>query len=61
MAKNFRELRVEAAELNAQALASGQPEPIPELGTLRSKPLAKAVIQTRLNNGWNQTQDTSQE
>lgn len=49
MPKKFREWRKEAARLNAEAQAKGQPEPIPDYGKLRLKPLARQVLQARLN------------
>lgn len=48
MPKLFREWRNEAAQINANAQAQGQPEPIPDYTKLRLKPLAKQVLQARL-------------
>ncbi len=49
MPKPFREWRDEAAQINANAQAQGQPEPIPNYSELRLKPLARKVLQARLD------------
>ncbi len=47
--KSFAQYRLEAEALNAQAKAQGLPEPIPNHASLRLKPLARAVLQARLD------------
>lgn len=49
MAKKFYEYRQEAADLNATARQNGQREPIPNYAELRLKPLARKVLQARLD------------
>ncbi len=49
--KRFAEYRLEAEELNAQAQAQGQEPPIPNYSELRLQPLAKKVLQARLDLG----------
>lgn len=51
MPKKFHEYRQEAANLNAAAQANGQPEPIPDYAQMRLKPLARHVLQARLDSG----------
>lgn len=51
MTKPLREWRKEAAQLNADAEAQGQPKPIPSASKLRKKDLAKEVIEYNLNSG----------
>ena len=49
MPKKFHEWRNEAAQLNAAAKANGEEPPIPDYAQLRLKPLARQVLQARLN------------
>jgi hypothetical protein len=49
MPKRFHEYRQEAALLNEAAKQQGKAEPIPDYATLRLKPLAKKVLQARLD------------
>ncbi len=49
MPKSFAEYRIEAEQLNQQAQANGQELPIPDVGTLRKKQLARQVLQARLD------------
>lgn len=51
MPKKFHQYRQEAADLNAIAQAKGEPEPIPDYAQLRLKPLARKVLQARLDGG----------
>lgn len=51
MPKRFHEYRQEAATLNEAAKQQGQPLPIPDYATLRFKPLAKKVLQARIDAG----------
>jgi hypothetical protein len=51
MVKPFRDWRLEAQALNTQAQAQGKPEPIPNYTHLRLKPLARKVLQARLDAG----------
>lgn len=48
--KHFHEYRQEAANLNATAREKGEPEPIPDYSQLRLRPLARKVLQVRLDN-----------
>ncbi len=47
--KTFAQYRQEAEQLNEQAKNQGQPELIPDFAELRLRPLAKKVIQARLD------------
>jgi hypothetical protein len=47
--KLFAEYRLEAEQLNAQAQDQGQEPPIPDYSKLQFKPLAKKVLQARLD------------
>lgn len=47
--KRFAEYRLEAEQLNAQAQDQGQQPPIPDYSKLQLKPLAKKVLQARLD------------
>lgn len=47
--KRFSEYRLEAEKLNAQAHERGEEPPIPNYSELRLKPLAKQVLQARLD------------
>lgn len=49
MPRKFHEWRSEAEALNAQAQSQSKPEPIPDYAQLRLKPLARQVLQARLN------------
>lgn len=49
MVKPFRDWRLEAQALNNQAKSQGKPEPIPDYTNLRLKPLARKVLQARLD------------
>ncbi len=50
MLKNFAKWRQEAEFINASAQAKGEPVPIPDASKLRKEPLAKKVIECRVNN-----------
>jgi hypothetical protein len=50
MLKNFAKWRQEAESINASAQAKGEPAPIPDASKLRKEPLAKKVIEHRINN-----------
>jgi hypothetical protein len=59
MKKKYSDYRLEAEAINSVAFlinsAAGKDNtevPIPEASRLRKKPLAKAIIQHRLNNYW---------
>lgn len=49
MPKKLSEYRLEAEQLNAQAENQGQEPPIPDYSKLQLKPLAKKVLQARLD------------
>lgn len=49
MKKSFAQYRQEAEALNQQAQQQGQPAPIPDYSSMRLKPLARAVLQARLD------------
>jgi hypothetical protein len=47
--KSFAEYRIEAKALNQAEESKGNPPPIPNYGSMRKEPLAKTVIQVRLD------------
>jgi hypothetical protein len=49
MKKSFAQYRQEAANLNEQAREQGQSEPIPDYSSMRLRPLARAVLQARVD------------
>lgn len=57
MPKSFAQYREEAKTLNETAQDNGQPEPIPDYASLRLRPLAKKVLQARLDATKSATQE----